>query len=62
MMATGFPSLSQVLAKGFRHAGPRLHPITFRQGVKAQPSIQASAFKPSSFAISVTFRPAAFIR
>jgi hypothetical protein len=30
-------------------AGPRLHPITFRQGVKAQPSIQASAVQAELF-------------
>jgi hypothetical protein len=49
MAATGFPPLSQILAKGFRHAWPRLHPIPFRQGVKAQPSIQASAVQAELF-------------
>jgi hypothetical protein len=47
--ATRFPPLLQVLAKGFRHTRPRLHPIPFRQGVKAQPSIQSPTVQAELF-------------
>jgi len=49
MPATGVPPLSQVLAKGFHHSRPWLHPIPFRQCVKAQPSIQAPAVEAELF-------------